>query len=154
MLPETLCRTVTDEEILALDDTVGDTLLVDEAERLDVVVIERKDVVVPQTVGDVDCVDIIVPLVEDDVERVAELVELLVNVEVVVEVAEVEVDDVFNGVALFVVDDETVAVAKRVEVDEPLCETDTVPIPPLAVDVIDCIPGEPEVENVAITERD
>lgn len=151
MLLEALGFTVTDEETLVLDDIVGDTLLVDEADRLDVIVIERKAVFVTTTEGDVDCVDIIVPLLEDDVELVAELVELLVKVAIVVEVAEIEVDNVFNGVTLFVVDDETVAVANKVEVDELLCETDIVPIPPLAEDVNDCKPGEPEDENDPIT---
>jgi len=68
VLLETLGCTVADEEILALDESVVDAVLVDDAESIDVLVIEFNEDTVKIDVSDGDCVATLVLLEVDDVE--------------------------------------------------------------------------------------
>ena len=67
-LLETLGCPVTDEETLALDESVSDAVLVDDAESFDVLVIEFNEDTVKIDVGDGDCVATLVLLEVDEVE--------------------------------------------------------------------------------------
>ena len=68
VLLETLGCTVADEETLALDESVVDAVLVDDAESKDVLVIELKEETVTIDVGDGDCVATLVLLEVEDIE--------------------------------------------------------------------------------------
>ena len=67
-LLETLGCPVTDEETLALDESVSDAVLVDDAESFDVLVIEFNEDTVKIDVSDGDCVATLVLLEVDEVE--------------------------------------------------------------------------------------
>jgi len=68
VLLETLGCPVTDEETLALDESVSDAVLVDDAERIEVLVIELNEDTVKIDVGDGDCVATLVLLEVEDIE--------------------------------------------------------------------------------------
>ena len=67
-LLETLGCPVTDKETLALDESVSDAVLFDDAESIDVLVIEFNEDTVIIGVGDGDCVATLVLLEVDDIE--------------------------------------------------------------------------------------